>query len=74
MRKMTKEQLTETQKADLMKTMTPRLAMCMILWPLYFMVMVFLQKMETSLRVSLGISLVYVILIVMITFPLTKRR
>ena len=73
---MTKEQLTEAQKADLMKTMTPRLAMCMVLWPLYFMVMVFLQKMETSLWVSLGISLVYVILIVivMITLPLTKRR
>lgn len=31
MRKMTKEQLTEAQKADLMKTMTPRLAMCMVL-------------------------------------------
>ena len=34
----------------------------------------FLQKMETSLWVSLGISLVYVILIVVITLPLTKRR
>lgn len=74
MRKMTKEQLTETQKADLMKTMTPRLVMCMVLWPLYFMVMTFLQKMEISLWASLVISLVYVILIVMITLPLTKRR
>ena len=74
MRKMTKEQLTETQKADLMKKMTPRLVMCMVLGPLYFMVMTFLQKMETSLWVSLGISLVYLILIVVITFPLTKRR